>query len=211
MKNFIFNLFCIFLLCKGSVLCQDGIHEHDGFFIRMLLGTGYAELVEKNVIGSDLKISGTTVPFRFQLGGNLFKNFSAYGEFGFASQTNPEMEWMGHSGSTSDVSASVGDLGFGITYYLMPVNIYFSLSLLYSSVQLEYNNTKSESEINFNTGNGINVIVGKEWWVGNQWAMGISLYGYYSDMHVQNSIEGINYDYFTRNYSIGVMLSATYN
>lgn len=121
------------------------------------------------------------------------------------------MEWMGQSESSSDITVSVGDLGIGITYYLMPVNIYFSLSLLYSSVQLEYDDTKGESEIDFDNGNGINIMVGKEWWIGNQWALGISLYGYYSDMHVQTSIEEINYEYFTRNYSIGVMFSATYN
>jgi hypothetical protein len=211
MKNFVFKISLVFLLCKGSVLCQDGIHEHDGFFLRMLLGAGYAELVEKNVMGSDLKFSGATVPFRFQLGGQFLKNLIAYGEFGFASQTNPEMEWMRQSESSSDMTVSVGDLGIGITYYLMPVNIYFSLSGLYSSVQLEYDDTKSDSEIDFDNGNGINIMVGKEWWIGNQWALGISLYGYYSDMHVQTSIEGINYEYFTRNYSIGVMFSATYN
>ena len=211
MKNFVFNLSCVFLLYNGSVLCQTGIHEHDGLFIRMLLGAGYAELIEKNVMGSDLKFSGTTVPFRFQLGGQFLKNLIAFGEFGFASQTNPEMEWTGHSGSTSNVSVSVGDIGIGITYYLMPANIYFSLSLLYSSVQMEYDNTKSESKIDFDNGNGINVMVGKEWWIGAQWALGVTLYGYYSDMNVQTNIEGINYEYFTRNYSIGVMLSATYN
>ena len=54
-------------------------------------------------------------------------------------------------------------------------------------------------------------MVGKEWWVGNQWALGVALYGYYSDMYVQTSIEGINYDYFTRNYSFGAMISATFN
>jgi hypothetical protein len=211
MKNIVFNLFCAFLLYNGSLFCQTGIHEHDGLFLRMLLGTGYAELVEKNVMGSDLKFSGTTVPFRFQLGGSFAKNLIAYGEFGFASQTNPEMEWMGQSISGSDMSVSVGDLGLGITYYLMPVNIYFSLSTLYSSVQLEYNNTKSESKISYDNINGINLMVGKEWWVGAQWALGVALYGYYSDMHVQTSIEGINYDYFTRNFSIGAMISATFN
>ncbi len=211
MKNFVFKMFVVFLLCKGSVLCQDGIHEHDGFFLRMLLGAGYAELVEKNVMGSDLKFSGPTVPFHFQIGGQLSKNFIFYGEIGFASQTNPEMEWMGQSGSSSDITVFVGDLGLGITYYLMPVNIYFSLSTLYSQAQLEYNNTKSESKISYDNINGINLMVGKEWWVGAQWALGVALYGYYSDMHVQTSIEGINYDYFTRNFSIGAMISATFN
>jgi hypothetical protein len=211
MKNFVFKMFVVFLLCRGSVFCQDGIHEHDGFFLRMLLGAGYAELVEKNVVGSDLKFSGTTVPFRFQIGGQVSKNLIFYGEIAVASQTNPKMEWMGQSESSSDMTVSVGDLGIGITYYLMPVNIYFSLSLLYSSVQLEYDDTKGESEIDFDNGNGINLLVGKEWWVGAQWALGIALYGYYSDMHVQTSIEGSNYEYYTYNYSIGAMVSATFN
>jgi hypothetical protein len=125
MKNLVFKMFYIFFLCSAFVFCQTGIHEHDGFFVRMLLGAGYAELVEKNVMGSDLIFSGATVPLRFQLGGEFLKNLIAYGEFGFASQTNPEMEWPGHSGSTSDVSVSVGDLGIGVTYYLMPVTFIF--------------------------------------------------------------------------------------
>ena len=211
LKNFVFNLFSVSLLYSGSIFCQTGIHDHDGFFSRMLLGVGYAELVEKNVMGSDLKFSGATVPFRFQLGGQFLKNLIAYGEFGFASQTNPEMEWMGQSKSSSDMTVSVGDLGIGITYYLMPVNIYFSLSLLYSSVQLEYDNTKSESEINFDNGNGINIMVGKEWWISDQWALGVALYGYYSAVHVQTSIEGSKYEYYSYNYSFGATFSFTYN
>ena len=211
MKNFVYKMFCVFLLCSASVLCQDGVHEHDGFFLRMLLGAGYAETVEKNVMGSDLKFSGITVPFRFQIGGPISKNFIFYGEFGFASQEDPEMERMGQSGSTSDVTVSVGDLGLGITYYLMPINIYFSLSALTSQVQLEYNNTKSESVMDYEHFNGINGMVGKEWWIGAQWALGLALYGYYSGMHVQTSIEGVNYEYSTHNYSIGVMISATFN
>jgi hypothetical protein len=211
MKNIVFKMFLVFLLYSVPSLCQDGIHEHDGLFLRMLLGVGYAELVEEDVMGSDLKFSGAAVPFRFQIGGSIAKNLIAYGEFGFASQTNPKMEWMGQSESSSDITVSVGDLGLGITYYLMPVNIYFSLSGLFSQTQLEYNNTKSESDIEFKFLNGINVMAGKEWWVGNQWALGAALYGYYSDMHVQTSIEGINYEYFTRNYSFGAMISATFN
>jgi hypothetical protein len=210
-KKFVFKIICAFLFYYVPLLCQDGIHEHYGFFLRMMFGAGYAESVEKDVMGSDLKFYGATVPFRFQLGGSFAKNLIAYGEFGFASQTNPEMEWMGQSMSSSDITVSVGDLGLGITYYLMPVNIYFSLSGLYSSVQLKYNNTKSESDIEFEFFNGINVMVGKEWWVGNQWALGIAFYGYYSDMNVQTSIGGINNDYFIRNFSFGALISATFN
>ena len=171
MKNFVFKILCAFLLYSVPSLSQDGIHEHDGFFLRTLVGAGYAELVEEDVMGSDLKFSGATVPLRFQIGGKIGTNFIFFGEFGFASQENPEMEWMGQSGSTSDVTVSVGDLGLGITYYLMPVNIYFSLSALSNQAQLEYNNQKSESVMDFEHFNGINGMVGKEWWVGAQWAL----------------------------------------
>jgi hypothetical protein len=145
MKNFVFKILCAFLLYSVPSLSQDGIHEHDGFFLRILLGAGYAELVEEDVMGSDLKFSGATVPLRFQIGGKIGTNFIFFGEFGFASQENPEMEWMEQSGSTSDVTVSVGDLGLGITYY-NAVNL-FSLSGLYVRF-VGYNNT-SDQEINF--------------------------------------------------------------
>ncbi len=155
-----------------------GVHQHDGFYLRLAGGVGYAQLVENEVMGSDLKFSGVAGASRIQIGGTVSDNLIIYGEFGGVIQTEPTMEWVGESGSTSDVKVSVYDVGGGITYYLMPSNVYFALSLLISQAELEFNNTKGESEY----GIGFNTMIGKEWWVGEDWGIGATIYVYYSTM-----------------------------
>lgn len=207
MKNLLIKSAAIILFVSSIVSGQYGYHEHDGFFLRMFYGFGYAELVEKDILGSDMTISGAAQALRFQIGGTVAENLIVYGEFGGVMQIEPEIEWMGQSASTSDVTVSVYDFGGGITYYLMPSNFYFSLSLLASQAEIENSGSKGTSEYGF----GFNALVGKEWWVSSEWALGIALYGYYSTMKDKGTIEGTNYEYDINNFSIGVMFSATYN
>ena len=158
LKHSIFySIFILVLICI-PLFGESGVHEHDGFFLRMLYGIGYAELVEQDVMGSDLKFSGAADALCFQIGGTVSENIIIYGEFGGVMQFDPETEWLGQSGSTSDVTVSVFDFGGGVTYYLMPSNFYFSVSLLSSQAEFEYNNVKGESEFGF----GFNAMVGKE-------------------------------------------------
>jgi hypothetical protein len=207
MKKLLITTAATMILASSIVLGQNGYHEHDGFFLRMLYGVGYAELVEKEVLGSDMTFSGAAQALRFQIGGTVAENLIIYGEFGGVMQFDPEVEWMGHSVSTSDVTVSVFDFGGGVTYYLMPSNFYFSLSLLTSQAEIENSGNKGTSEYGF----GFNAMVGKEWWVGDDWALGVVVYGYYSTMKDKGTIEGTNYEYDINNFSVGVMFSATYN
>lgn len=201
MKKLLLTAVAIVFICS-NVRGQNGYHEHDGFFLRMLYGFGYAELVEKDVLGSDMTISGAAQALRFQIGGTVAENLMLYGEFGGVMQIEPDIEWMGQSASTSDVTVSVYDFGGGITYYLMPSNFYFSLSLLASQAEIENSGNKGTSEYGF----GFNAMVGKEWWVDAQWALGVAVYGYYSTMNDKGGSENeIN------NFSIGAMFSVTYN
>lgn len=207
MKKILIITAMIIVSINGTALGQFGYHEHDGFFLRMLYGLGYAELVEKDVLGSDMTISGAAQALRFQIGGTVAENLIVYGEFGGVMQIEPDIEWMGQSASTSDVTVSVFDFGGGITYYLMPSNIYFSLSLLASQAEIENSGTKGTSEYGF----GFNAMVGKEWWVDAQWALGVAAYGYFSTMKDKGTIEGINYEYDINNFSVGLLFSVTYN
>jgi len=207
MKNLLNKTVAAIIFISSTGLGQYGIHEHDGFFLRMLYGVGYAELVEKDVLGSDMTYSGESGALRFQIGGTVSENLILYGEFGGVMQFDPELEWLGQSVSTSDITVSVFDFGGGVTYYLMPSNFYFSLSLHTSQASIESNGNTGESEYGF----GLNAMVGKEWWVGEQWALGVSIYGYYSTMKDEGTIEETNYEYDINNFSVGVMFSATYN
>jgi len=202
MKTILLAFICLFLtsnLFSQADATDVGIYQHDGFFLRMLFGVGYTELVENDVMRSELKFSGVADGLRFQIGGAVSDNLIIYGALGSVIQKDPTMEWMGESGSTSNVSASVFDFGGGITYYLMPANVYFALGLLINRAELEYNNRKGESEY----GIGFNAMVGKEWWVGEDWGIGAT--GYLSYGTMKDKDYTINYFY------VGVLFSATYN
>jgi len=199
MKNKIFFLAFILLVLSSLSFGQKFAYKHDGFFLRMLAGPGYVELVEKNVLGSDLKFSSTGAATRFQIGGTVSDNLIIYGEFGGVGQPRPKMEWMGESTTVGNLSAYVFDFGAGITYYLMPINVYFSFSLHTSQAELEYYSEKYESDYGF----GLNAMIGKEWWISYDWALGAAIYSYYSTMKDR--------EYTINNFSIGVLFSATYN
>lgn len=196
-------LFFIPLLLINSLLGQQGVREHDGFYLRMLGGAGYAQLTEENVMGSDLKFTGVGSPLHIQIGGNISESLIIFGDIGGLVISDPDLEWMGQTTATSNLSVSIYDIGAGITYYLMPSNFYLALSLLSSQASLEYENATGESEIGF----GLNVLIGKEWWVGDDWAIGPTIYFCFSTMKDKVDSE----EYTINNYSIGILFSATYN
>ena len=92
---------------------------------------------------------------------------------------------------------SMAAIGGGITYYLMPINIYFSGSIGGAKLYLhdDDNDIDGDSDI----GIAGDLTVGKEWWVGNSWGLGLAaVFGF----HSIDSASGWN---------AGVRFSATFN
>ena len=92
--------------------------------------------------------------------------------------------------------------GAGLTYYFMPANIYVSGSAGFGMLELV-----SDDIGNAETDNGltIDLTVGKEWWVGGSWGLGVSGgFGYHSlrDPDIDQNWSGT---------SIMVRFSATLN
>ena len=51
-----------------------GFHQHDGFFLRMQGGAGSGKMVEVDIEGSDMTLSGAAGSFRLQIGGTVAEN-----------------------------------------------------------------------------------------------------------------------------------------
>src|SRR5262249_831673 len=58
---------------------RAGFHEHDGVFVRLVLGGGYNNM-STSVQGSDIKVSGGGGSFAVAVGGALSRNLVLYGE-----------------------------------------------------------------------------------------------------------------------------------
>lgn len=209
MKYFLFALTILYNLIVNTSSAQiqaqpsSNINNHDGFFLRMLLGFGQTDFTEEMDYGGDLKMSGVGTELRFQIGGCVSENLILYGEFGGVVVMGPNIEWAGNTTSSDNSSLSISEFGGGITYYFMPENIYLSLSAVLPMATIEFNNTKGESNIGY----GLFLSAGKEWWIGEQWGLGVALYGSYGSMKDKGDFA----DNAISTYSYGLAISATLN
>ena len=78
-----------------------------------------------------------------------------------------------------------------------------------STITIEVDGEKIESDIGF----GFKALAGKEWWVGDDWGLGIAVFGSYSSMDV-NSVDGQEVTDVIpsiSNTAFGILFSITYN
>ncbi|HEX9251144.1 MAG TPA: hypothetical protein VF870_02830 [Ignavibacteriaceae bacterium] len=209
MKYFLFALTILLTLNVNSTFSQiqaqssSNINNHDGFFLRMLLGFGQTDLTEEMDYGGDLKMSGVGTEFRVQIGGCVSENLILFGDLGGVVVMSPNIEWAGNSTSSDNTSLTISEFGGGLTYYFMPENIYVSFSAVLPVATIEFNTTKGESKMGF----GFFLSAGKEWWIAEQWGLGAALYGSYGSMKDKGEFA----DNAISTYSFGVAFSATLN
>ncbi len=162
----------IVLAIGAAVLPQTSLarsRDHDGgFFLRLSAGIGGAG-TELQDVSPTTKFSGSASDVNFAIGGVVAPNLALHATlFGWAA-TNPEIEIGGVSASVNgDLSLSA--LGVGLTYYVMPANLYLSGSIGAGSLQLDLPSGSGE------TGTGVvaDFTLGKEWWVSRSWGLGIA-------------------------------------
>jgi hypothetical protein len=89
-------------------------------------------------------------------------------------------------------------MGGGVTYYIVPANVYLSGSLGLGWLSATEN---VESDVGF----GLDITLGKEWWVGGSWGLGLAgAFGYHS---VPDGVVDANWS----GASFGLRFSATLN
>ncbi len=201
------------LILSQSIPLPNGVEQHDGFFLRLVPGFGYAQISETlpdDLLPADRKgkdvlsfSGGFPVANTIQIGGAVSENLIIYGESGGVIISNPTVKVFEEEvDDPGDVQVLFGGVGAGATYYFMPANFYLSLSLLASVATINVEGDTQESNIGF----GINFLAGKEWWVGEQWGLGVSAYFRYGSQTDQD-ID----DLTISGYSFGLLFSATYN
>ena len=154
------------------VAYADSMHLHDGFYLRLHLGGSYLQL--NSDIGT---LSGPGASFGIALGGAIAPNLIIYGTFFGVSVTDPHFESDGGSPSTlSGMTLSLTGLGGGLAYYL-PNNVYFAGTV----ATMQWSMNRSDDSYNSyytrddsKWGVGVQGLVGKEWWVSQDWGIGLA-------------------------------------
>jgi len=192
---------CIVLPISSRAQSNNGARQHDGFFMRFLVGAGPGSIT---IDDADMEFTSTGADFHFQIGGSIAENLILFGDIGGFSLSNPEVEWQGATGTAEDVSVSAMGFGGGITYYIMPTNIFLSGSIMYVNDSIEY---EDEDIGESDPGISFFISAGKEWWVGNKWGLGAAVFFEYGTPKDKADAAG-NQAKMT-NKIFGIMFSAT--
>ena len=158
-------------------------HTHDGFFLNLALGFGYQGFTyDANKAIFDMEANGMSSEFDIKLGGCIAPNTLLHATI-----------------------LGVANVGIGVTYYL-PQNVFFSGSIGLAAFNLQ-DNTDSDNEITGQTdsGLGVQLAVGKEWWVSDNWGLGVSAAFTYGAAEDKDDMGDANA------FGVNVMFSATFN
>jgi hypothetical protein len=153
----------------------SGFHTHDGFYLSLAGGPAFGTITlnATGVFFKKQEYSGTGFQFDFKIGGviseeaNLILSFDMMGR----AISGPTITQDGASGTTtSDITASDVMYGVGITKYFMPSNIFISATVGVGSFAVGNTNAQAKSQSGF----GFQLKGGKEWWVSDNWGLGVA-------------------------------------
>lgn len=179
-----------------------GEHIHDGFFLRLAPGIGVMSTSE--TLGSTkYEYSGSSSLFNFAIGGAIFEDLILHLDLAGAAMADPKLKINGQSANNTTNDHSTSLLGIGLTYYF-PTNIYLTGSAGRAVTQVKANGNTYRTD----SGYGFNLMLGKEWWVSENWGLGVAGQWLYTKCP-DKPVNGVTPD--VKASSIGVLFSATYN
>ena len=168
--------------------------RHFGFYIRPDLGFGYQTSSEAGT-----NVYGLAASIGIAIGGALSENSILAGHLFGSSVSNPSVSGPGVSGTARDTSLIMSGIGVQYTQYFMPSNVYLSTTLALTRMR----SSTPSGDFDSDAGIGGRVGVGKEWWVGDHWGLGmVGHISFSTNKDVGNTLT---------TWAFGVAFSATYN
>lgn len=195
-----------------------GAFEHDGFFLRMNLGVGaggmaYDERARQTGGLAPVKTRGVVGVFELSIGGRVVENLIVHGTLIAAGMSSNKTIDGVENRTYDDLATRMVMLGGGVTYYVMPTNLFFTAVLGGTYLEEERGDERSgrydRIRIESGAGVGTALSIGKEWWVGQrgQWGIGAAITGAFYTAPIELLAE----ESWARAHSISLSFSATYN
>lgn len=189
---------------------RRGSREHEGFFLRLTVGVGavlngYREAVD-GYDASDVTTRALAGLFSASVGGRVVGNLMVHGDFMASAYGAAKRRIDGTTDARDRIDGSLGLLGAGVTYYFMPTNAYLTGVL---GIARFAERRDGEDAILSNTGVGMALLIGKEWWVGRsgEWGMGGAL----RTMFVSAPVDIAGTESRLNALDIGIVFGTTYN
>jgi hypothetical protein len=163
---------------EGPARIDEGVEAHDGFFLRLTAGPA-GGAVSLDVPDNPIRtFSGGGWSSSVEIGGAPVRDVVIFGRVRGAWLFDPKVR----DGKTkvdlgNNLVVTQGLIGAGINYYVMPINIYFGGTIGFATITTARDprgNAQANSQTS-NVGFGIDLDAGKEWWVDDNWGIGVAL------------------------------------
>jgi hypothetical protein len=186
---------------------EAGYRQHKGFFLSLSVGPNFSGITSEVVGDYNLKFKGTGAQFDLKIGGAIKENLILHATLTSNTMSGPEITSGGSSQNTSN-NLTLGEamIGGGITYYIMPSNIFLSGSLGIGNFTLIDNDKKTS--VSTDRGFSMQLKVGKEWWISKRWGLGVALT--YGKTKLTNTPGGGVEELMNSN-NFGILFNATLN
>jgi len=198
---------CALLLFSSATWAGALPQTHDGFFLRLnLVGVGGATTTGDD--GSDeLEFSGAASMLDLAIGGMITDNLALHGTlFGWLLD-QPTVQLTGYPETEANGTVTMGALGIGITRFFMPSNVYLSGSIGLGAIEIDPD-LGGIPNYETDAGLALQLLVGKEWWVGDNWGLGVAgALGY----HNVSDEDDLGNDVDWTGANLGLMFSVTFN
>ncbi|MEE2755408.1 MAG: hypothetical protein VYA30_02050 [Myxococcota bacterium] len=208
-----FMVFVLFTSFDAEAALPD---DRTGFMLRFHGGAGYSE-TSRDLGGhiGILSVKGASGFAQFAVGGFIIPNLALHATFFGFEASEPTIEdarGERHDSEAVEVTFSLQAAGIGLTYYLMPANVYFSASLGMGKAVLEVSDGNRSVEDRSKDGFCSTASIAKEWSVSSSWSLGVGGQFNYALIPVGIAAECIgSCDQDMQSLSGGVFFSATYN
>jgi hypothetical protein len=177
---------------------EVGVHQHDGLLVRLTVGGGAGTATQKGpaTVGtgtSKTEFSGFAGTFSLDVGTTPWDNLVLLLRASDIALRDANIKLDGNELAGDRHSwIGAGLFGAGASYYLMPANVYFTGALGVSWVRVR---DPSDLEAHTTgTGAGINIDIGKEWWIDTQWGIGIAGRMWYSRLSDKTAGTHVEYE-----------------
>jgi hypothetical protein len=153
------------------------VHRHDGFFLRLTLGIGAgAAGLDAKGDTDDRGFVGGGWASSIDVGGANGDNLAFFVRLREATLASPAVYIDNDKIRDADASAlTQGMFGGGISYFIMPLNMYLGAAVGLAAITGRYHRPgRSTLKYNGNVGFGFDGEIGKEWWVADDWGIGVA-------------------------------------
>jgi len=180
-----------------------GARKHDGFFLRMMAGAGYADLRSENA-GTNVEMTGTAMLGTIEIGGSVSDHVVVFGTASAIALQKPRFKQGGAQLVDDERETTVVSIGGGAGYYF-DNNVFISGALLLPRILLR--DAVFDTREITDAGLGFYVAGGKEWWVSDNWGLGIAGQFHFSRLRERGNLATEPWNVL----GFGVAFSATYN